>query len=79
MGNINKANYFHNKWTSAEIEPRDSYYRITSKNFIKLYEKNLPFCKDFDENLQRRLHIPFINIATGDTFDSKATLKYNTC
>ncbi|CAD8111978.1 unnamed protein product [Paramecium primaurelia] len=79
MGDINKANHLHNKWVKCEIEPRDSYYRITSKEFILLYEKFQPFCKEFDDKISRYIHIPFINIKTGQSFDSNSTLKYNTC
>ncbi|CAD8208388.1 unnamed protein product [Paramecium pentaurelia] len=79
MGNINKANHFHSKWAKCDIEPKNSYYRLTSKDFIKLYEKQLPICKEFDDIIQRYLHVPFINIKTGQMFDSQSTIKYNNC
>ncbi|CAD8123760.1 unnamed protein product [Paramecium sonneborni] len=79
MGNISKANHFHTKWAKCEVEPKNSYYRQTSKDFIKLYEKQIPICKEFDDIIQRYLHIPFINIKTGKMFDEQSTIKYNNC
>ncbi|CAK63709.1 unnamed protein product (macronuclear) [Paramecium tetraurelia] len=79
MGDINKANHLHNKWVKCEIETRDSYYRITSKEFIQLYERSQPLCREFDDKISRYIHIPFMNIKTGQAFDSNSTIKYNTC
>ncbi|CAD8123639.1 unnamed protein product [Paramecium sonneborni] len=80
QGNIQKAEFYHQKWTSGFLEPPKSYYRITAQEFISMFEKTLPTkAIDFISSIQGAINVPFINIANGKNFDDKRFIKYNNC
>ncbi|CAD8122930.1 unnamed protein product [Paramecium sonneborni] len=80
QGNIQRAEFYHQKWTSGYLEPSKSYYRITAQEFIQMFEKTLPTkAIDFMSSIQGSISIPFTNIANGKSYDEKRFIKYNNC
>ncbi|CAK68138.1 unnamed protein product (macronuclear) [Paramecium tetraurelia] len=80
QGNIQRAEFYHQKWTSGFLESPKSYYRVTALEFISMFEKTLPTkAIDFMSSIQGSINIPFINIANGKYYDDRRIIKYNNC
>ncbi|CAD8071117.1 unnamed protein product [Paramecium sonneborni] len=80
QGNIERAEYYHQKWSSGFLEESQSYYRVTAMEFIKMFERTLPTkATDFMSSIQGSISVPFQNIASGKSYDEKRLIKYNNC
>ncbi|CAD8191199.1 unnamed protein product [Paramecium octaurelia] len=80
QGNIERAEFYHQKWSSGFLEEPSSYYRVTALEFISMFERTLPTkAVDFMSSIQGSISVPFVNIATGRNYDDRRFIKYNNC
>jgi hypothetical protein len=75
LGDLKSAEFFHDKWCFAEIEPQEGYFRNvsgfainyvyskTSKKFIEFYEQKIPcFFSRINKTFMDKLSLPIRNM-----------------